>query len=251
LNKPEVVEEELNEVGWWSHWSDVSQIGPDAFILTSPEFPEPLFNHAILLDSSSDSGSLLGSMLARFQERRTDPSFFVIEDPSFLSFEDKLKAKGFAVSDRLLVMTSSSSPPLRGRGVELTLANSRIKEWATAYLLSFYGELRLLAKVEAAAATAVTDEGTSLYVASRNGAPVGEMALYCRGGVLGAYCVGTLPKHRRTGVASAMLELARAKASDQNLTLALQTFASDGEEGFYVRRGFRREYQKLVFTRGK
>jgi GNAT superfamily N-acetyltransferase len=87
-------------------------------------------------------------------------------------------------------------------------------------------------------------------VARQGSDVVGEMALFRREGLLGAYCVGTVPERRRAGVASEMLSYASAKADEQGLALVLQTFAEDHAEPFYLKRGFKTIFRKSVLSAG-
>ncbi len=125
---------------------------------------------------------------------------------------------------------------------------SDVHEWVSAYLRSFYGDGGQEAEVEAAARRAAKDKDASLVLARRGKEVVGEMALFRHGGLLGAYCVGTVPEYRRSGVASGMLSYASGQAEEQGLTLVLQTFAEDHVEGFYLKRGFRAIYSKFVLS---
>jgi hypothetical protein len=90
LNSAGIEEQELNEVSWWSHWGDVTWLGEGAYIITSASFPEPLFNHATVMRDSSNVDSVLEHALSRFREAGARPSFFVIDDPRFVTLRSKL-----------------------------------------------------------------------------------------------------------------------------------------------------------------
>jgi GNAT superfamily N-acetyltransferase len=148
------------------------------------------------------------------------------------------------------VMAAAATGTGVDRSIEIIRVFDDVHEWVSAYLRSFYGDGGPEAEVERAAKRAVKDRGVSLAVARRGKEVVGEMALLRRGGLLGAYCVGTVPEHRRSGVASGMLSYASSQATEQGLTLVLQTFAGDHVEGFYLGRGFRKLYGKSVLSSG-
>ena len=75
------------------------------------------------------------------------------------------------------------------------------------------------------------------------------MAMFRTRGIVGAYCVGTVPEFRKKGVATALLARARQIATEEGRSLILQTLNSDGVLQFYLRRGFEVIYSKKVLTR--
>jgi GNAT superfamily N-acetyltransferase len=250
LTSVDVEEQELNEVSWWSHWGDVSWLGEGAYVITSTSFPEHLFNHATIIGDVFDVDSVLEHALSRFREAGVRPSFFVIDDPRFLGLRTRLESVGYVALDTMEVMAAMAEGPKESGSVEIVRVVSDVHVWVSAYLRSFYGDGGPEAEVEAAAKRAAKDNDVSLVLARRGKEVVGEMALLRRGGLLGAYCVGTLPEHRRSGVASEMLSYASGQANEQGLTLVLQTFLEDHVEGFYLKRGFRRTYGKSVLSTG-
>jgi GNAT superfamily N-acetyltransferase len=243
-----IEEQELNEVSWWSHWGDVSWLGEGAYVITSTSFPEPLFNHATIMNDVSDVDSIFEHALQRFREAGVRPSFFVIDDPRFLGLRSRLESAGYVALDTMEVMAAGAEEPRESGSVEVMRVVSDVHEWVSTYLRSFYGDGGPEAEVEAAAKRAAKDKDVSLVLARQGKEVVGQMALLRRGGLLGAYCVGTVPEHRRSGVASGMLSHASGQANEQGLTLVLQTFAEDHVEGFYLKRGFRRLYGKSVLS---
>jgi GNAT superfamily N-acetyltransferase len=250
LSSVGIEEQELNEVCWWSHWGDVSWLGEGAYVITSASFPEPLFNHATIMGGFLDVDHFLQHALGRFREAGVRPSFFVIDDPRFVPFRAKLEAAGYVPLDTMDVMAAGALEAKENGSMEIERVVSDVHEWVSAYLRSFYGDGGPEAEVEGAAKSAINDKDVSLVLARRGKEVMGEMALFCREGLLGAYCVGTVPEHRRSGVASEMLSYAAGQADDQGLTLVLQTFAEDHAAGFYLKRGFTRIYGKSVLSTG-
>jgi len=250
LNDVDVVEQELNEVSWWSHWGELAWLDKGAYTITSRVFSEPLFNHASLLKQEVDPGTFVDRAVAAFSSVGIPPSFFLIDSPAFYPLRERLAVRGFSETDTMHVLAAADLRMKAEEDIDLVVVRSDVHAWVNAYLQSFYGDEALGSPAGAAVSRAVRDEAVSLVLAKRRETVVGEMALYRRDGLLGAYCVGTLPAHRKTGVASLMLGYALSTAKGQGLTLVLQTFASDGVEGFYLKRGFKRIYQKQVLTRG-
>ncbi len=248
MNRVGVEEQELNEVSWWSHWGDVAWLGEGAYVITSTSFPEPLFNHATIMAGVSDVDSVLAHALSRFDEVGVRPSFFVIDDPPFLGLRNRLESAGYVTLDTMKVMAAGAGRPGESGSVEVMRVVFDVHEWVSAYLRSFYDDGGPHAEVEAAARRAAKDKDASLVLARLGNEVVGEMALFRHGGLLGAYCVGTVPEHRRSGVASGLLNYASSQANEQGLTLVLQTFAEDHVEGFYRKRDFETIYSKSVLS---
>jgi GNAT superfamily N-acetyltransferase len=250
LSSLSIEEQELNEISWWSHWGDVTWLGEGAYVITSASFPEPLFNHATVVREPSNTDSVLQLALTRFRETGVRPSFFVIDDPRFVPLKGKLESAGYSTIDEMEVMAAVARGTGDDRAIEIVRVLDEVGEWVSAYIRAFYGDSGPEAEVERAAKRAVKDKDVSLVMAKQGKEIVGEMALLRHGGLLGAYCVGTQPEHRRSGVAGGMLSYASRQASDLGLTLVLQTFAADNVEGFYLKRGFRRLYRKFVLSSG-
>ena len=250
MNSVGIEEQELNEVSWWSHWGDVSWLGEGVYVITSASFPEPLFNHATVLGEVSDVDMAIQKALGRFRDAGVRPSFFVIDDPRFVPLRIKLESAGYTTVDTMEVLAAEARHPIDNESIEIVRVVSDVHDWVSAYLRSFYGDGGPEEEVEGVAKRAVRDKDVSLVLAKRGKEVVGGMALLRRGGLLGAYCVGTLPEHRRLGVASGMLSYASNQAKEQGMTLVLQTFAEDHVEGFYLKNGFRKVYGKSVLSTG-
>jgi GNAT superfamily N-acetyltransferase len=246
-----IEEQELNELHWWSHWAEVTMLDIASYVILSEAFQEPLFNHATILTGGRSADEAVGTAFSLFREAHVRPSFFVIDDLRYLGTMSALESAGFAAKDTMEVLAAGSTRLDEERTVEMVEVKADPGRWAEAYVRSFYGGDAPLAAVEAAVGNAAEDKDVSLILATRGGKDVGEMALFRRGGLLGAYCVGTIPEHRRSGVGGQMLSHAMQSASEQHLRLVLQTFAADGVVDFYARHGFERAYRKYVLLPGK
>ena len=77
----------------------------------------------------------------------------------------------------------------------------------------------------------------------------GVLAIFRTEGLAGVYCVGTVPQHRRKGVAASLLSNAKAIAGAEGRHLFLQSLASDGTLRYYLQRGFRVLYSKQLLSR--
>jgi GNAT superfamily N-acetyltransferase len=241
-------EQEENEASWWSYWGETRWVGRNAYIITSKEFEEPLFNHAVLIDPDLPEQPFIDNALASFAEAGTQPSFFVIRTPLFAPLNRTLRGSGFSVLEKMYVLAADPTPANEPIGVSFDVEPD-LRSWASVYLNSFYGDQGLQPCVERATRMAAKDKAVSLVLVRRGKEALGGMALYRSENILGVYCVGTLPRHRRTGVASSLLSFASRIARDEGLSLVLQTFSEDGVEGFYAKRGFGRIYEKEVLMK--
>lgn len=239
---------ELNEIGWWAHWAEVRWFDEISYVILSNDFPEPLFNHCSLLAPHPDPEEIVEKATSAFDAVKAEPSFILPEAPSFMALRESLLSRGYIRIDRMAVL-ELASPDLPSCGsFELMRANE-VEEWASSYLLSFYGELSLLSPVTKAVAKASEDPACRLLLAKLEGKPVGTLALYQTDRFAGAYCVGVLPAYRKAGVATALLQLASQLAEKDGKKLILQTFLSESVEGFYLKRGFMKVFIKDVFVK--
>jgi ribosomal protein S18 acetylase RimI-like enzyme len=83
-----------------------------------------------------------------------------------------------------------------------------------------------------------------LLLAYHGGRPAGCAALYTKNKVTGLYCLGTLPRFRSMGIATSILQGAKALAKSD--FLFLQTLASENLLGLYKKAGFTTVYKKSI-----
>ena len=236
---------ELNELGWWGNWAELEWIGKDAYVLTSGEMPEVFFNRGGLLTCGGFTSSMDG-LESRFRTLGFAPAIMVYESCSGAT--RSLQRRGYQRIDTMTVLAAIEHSELRG-GSEVEVAEARSHEgWSRAYLLAFYGGLGLLPAVERAVSRIRKAEST-LLEARLGGEVAGVLALHRTSRLVGAYCVGTVPRLRRRGVAGALLARAREIASSERRTLILQSLGSDGNGGFYLRRGFVAFYSKALMQK--
>lgn len=239
---------ESNEAEWWSHWASFERLG-DGYLLHSKVFLEPLFNHAGLFQPPRNPHEFIQKAEERYQALGIQPSFIVKSTQDYSPIGDQLRAKGYTVADHMHVMLLEGSIGRRSQDVEVVVAdNTLIDLWSTIYVSSFEEDPRLLGAVKRIAASLLANPAVKLLVATYEGKPSGVTALYTSGRITGAYCVGTIKEKRRRGVATTLLGYAEHQARSTGTHLVLQTFESDGVEGFYLNLGFKRLYTKNVWV---
>ena len=237
----------LNEVKWWSNWAKLEWLEKGAYMFTSLAFREPLFNHLGLIEPPAGLSNILPDTEARFEASGILPSVFLPR--SFHDERSCLQQLGYGRTDQMFVMEIGQPNLDVNPDVRLEMVDIVSTEWVTVYLQSFYGSLALFRQVTGALRKATAMDGTRLVLARVGGTPVGTMALCRTGRVMGAYCVGTLPAYRRSGIATSMLSFAQQVAEESGCKLILQAFHSDSLRGFYTDRGFKLAFVKDVFSK--
>ena len=243
METPDRREVELNEVRWWSKWARLRWRG-DGYLLSSESLTESFFNRAGSLGCRGVAGA------AAWAERRLSRSG---TRPTFLVFDScttakTLLASGYSLVDTMTVLVSKG-PIAGGDGGQEVRTAASAKEWTSTYLRAFYGDEGLARVVEPIVAS-FKARTVTLLDSRVKGEAVGVLALFRTPGILGVYCVGTVPEHRRKGVATGLLAAAGRIAETEGRALVLQTLASEGALRFYLERGFEEMYSKLVLEKG-
>jgi N-acetylglutamate synthase-like GNAT family acetyltransferase len=240
---------ELNEVQWWANWSHLKWLTEKAYVLTSNDFNEPLFNHAGFISPASGVRRLSAKVAQAFQEEGTSPSYLIQRSNRYDRIRADLIGQGFKSVDQLSVMKLGK--PAFKINAAVTVGAIKLaqwRDWCRTYLTSFYGDLELYGVVSKIVRKAFPVKGVKFVIARKGKSAVGALAMYESDRLVGIYCVGTTPKQRRKGVGGTMLRYASAYARRRKKTLILQTFLSEGFEEFYLNAGFKRLYLKDVFT---
>jgi GNAT superfamily N-acetyltransferase len=241
---------ELNEVYWWSWWTELTWLDHDAYVLLSREFDEGFFNRAGFVKVPPDAEKSLGLIEKEFERRGRTPNIFVRQDRNHPGLLRALAGEGYRIADQMAVMEveTPSFPVNHDIQLELGLKGG-LEDWAATYLTAFYGEKSQLRTVMRTLGSISEAKEVGLMLARLNDRPVGCLALFRSDKVCGVYCLGTHPDFRKMNVASTMLDLSRRLAAKEGRKLILQTILSDSLESFYLKLGFTRLYLKDVFVK--
>ncbi len=238
---------ELNEAGWWSHWSDLQWTGEKSYVMLSSDFDEYFFNRAGFVDCSSGLDDVM-RIEAKFDAAGRSPVFSVQTECRELAA--LLSSRGFTSFDEMSVMQLGQPEFKKSTGLKVIQGQDvETKEWAATYALSFYGNLSLQGPVARIVHRLAGEPSVILVSGKKDGKTLGVLAGFRTPGLLGVYCVGTRVENRRMGVAGSMIHEASKIASAEGRLLILQTILSDGSEDFYARGGFRRLYLKHLMRR--
>lgn len=234
---------ELNEVRWWSKWARLRWRG-DGYLLTSEGLTEPFFNRAGGLTCEAVTQVFHWAEL-ELSRSGMNSTVMVFESCRAVS---SLYASGYVKVDRMSIL-ESKGPITGGKGAGSIVISDDPKTWADAYLDSFYDGRALEGVVVPIAMRLLNTRGVTLFESRDNGKTAGVMALFKTPGILGLYCLGTLPEHRGRGIATGLIARAKHIAHKEHRRLVLQTLMSDGATGLYRRRGFAEIYSKLILER--
>ena len=160
----------------------------------------------------------------------------------------RLIRAGYQIADVMTVMRAVGDVPSKESAIVVGPASS-VENWSRAYLSAFYGDLGLMPVVTKIVRRLKGSDATTLLEARLGGQVCGVLAIYRSSELAGVYCVGTVQRFRGRGVAEALLVGARQIASSEGRTLFLQTLRSEGTEEYYVRRGFRVLYRKVLMRK--
>jgi len=237
---------ELNELKWWANWANLQWSGSGAYLLSSEEMPEVFFNRGGLTDCGARTAVV----------NRLEKGLIALgRMPALTVFESchqaigTLSRKGYEIADRMTVMEAEDGVHSRGDSPARVRLSSSMEKWSKAYLSAFYGELDLLPVTRKIVDRVRGLDSVTLLEAEVDGTVAGVSALFRTERLLGAYCIGTVPRFRERGVAGALLNHTWSVASSEGRSLVLQVLESDGARRFYEKRGFRAVYAKAIMEK--
>jgi len=237
---------ELNEAQWWSNWARISWLGSSGYLLTSESFRETFFNRASILNCRG-AGATVAWAEEKLMAHGTASTITIFD--SCTRAARGLRASCYRPVDKMAVLLSSG--PQEPAGTAQVTINERPapESWSRAYLEAFYGDHELAPHVTPIVARLQKHHAVTLLEAAVGDETAGVLAIFRTNGLAGVYCVGTVPEHRRKGVAASLLSKAKAMARAEGRHLVLQSLASDGSLPYYLQRGYRVLYFKQLLSR--
>lgn len=237
---------ELNEVNWWSNWANVEWSTKNSYVILSDEFDEPFFNRGGFV-TPEDAGAV-GRMESAFRRKGREP--YILLQKLRKYSEVKKTLDGYEVVDSMSVMELRTPSFKRNSEVRVeVIDDDRVHDWCEAYLFAFYGDNKLMTPVERIVKRIVRGKGATLLLARYRGSVAGTTAIFSKGGLSGAYCVGTRPEFRNHGIATILLESVYSDSKSEGNKVVLQTMISDQAEDLYRKLGFDRVYLKQLFKK--
>ncbi|MEM4311110.1 MAG: GNAT family N-acetyltransferase [Nitrososphaerales archaeon] len=233
---------EQNEEEWFSLWCDRIFIDGNLILFNESFKEDPLFNRIYLRKKGVDA-----QRLANFFEERGISGYFFLPPDKEEGLEEELKAQGLIKVDELRSMKLKSflgKTKSEFKIVKTDLSN--LEDWIKVYYLSFDIPDSWLPEIRRRLRILIENPKVELLLAYGYKGVYGAMALYFTERIIGIYCLGTLKRFRRIGVSSSLINYAYEKSIGK--ILCLQTLVSEGNESFYIKRGFETLYSKPIYS---
>jgi len=237
---------ELNEAGWWSNWAHVTWLGSHGYLLSSEDFREPFFNRACILNCRGVAATVARAE-RKFTSHDTEPTITIFD--SCAKSTGVLQASGYRRVDTMTVLIFNGSGKSASPGQFTIDERPAPDSWTRAYLGAFYGDQELAPRLTPIVNRLLKLNAVTLLEAAVGGETAGVLAIFRTVGLAGVYCVGTVPKYRKMGIANTLLSRAKDIAKGEKRHLLLQSLSSDGSLRYYLQREFRVLYSKRLLSK--
>ncbi len=243
---------EENENTWFSFWSEAKDIGYALLLVNEVFADDPLPNHVTRIRCDAGAvAELIDKVVVEYQTRGIRPCLFVSPFTYPKDLQAMLQNIGFRKWNELCVMqfvNDYGEVPEASDVIVHRIGAGQVDLWVRIFAESFavmhYQNKEYLARAQ----QLPLQTKVELFLADLDGEPAGCAALYTKNGVGGIYSVGTLPKFRKRGVATALLKTAvqKSKTFGNHWTI-LQVFREGGPVDFYSHNGFELKYVKSIY----
>ncbi len=229
---------EENDAGFVAQWSRTVNLECGT-VFVNPNLPDDIFFDKLTQITCMNEKTIIEAAKI-FKENQSQMFVYTINDKKL---EDFLLQKKFIFFDTQHVLIKTVQPNLFESNVtRITEQNSSM--WSEIFCNSYdcfewLDEVNQIVKNSCSNIEYVVDANYNASCA----------ALYEKNSILGLYCLGTLPTHRRKGLARSLIEYAlnwvRTKKLDH---LMLETYKKDNLLEFYSKLGFNEIYEKKIYT---
>lgn len=227
---------EENDSRFTSLWSNSIKLAC-GIVYENPRLQDDQFFNK-LANVTCISQSMIDEAITHFNKNNTRPFVYSLNNKELENF---LQQQGFSKHDTLHVLIKKSQ--VQNCNKVRKISDDEIPLWSEIFCESFYCHEW---KSEIISILQRTILHADYYVDDSNS---GCTVLYQSDGILGLYCLGTIPSARKKGIASSIVEFACAEAASRNLQfLMLETYGRDNLRKFYSELGFEEVYSKEVFT---
>jgi GNAT superfamily N-acetyltransferase len=247
---------EANEEAFCSIWADRIRFYKDVSLFINRRIPSDYFYNRLNLCKAEISCEVLRKAEYRFFMSNMNCYAYVHEENA--DIQRRLNRAGYSWIDTMDVMTHSREPDLgytnkaNTDGPVFKVKNVEIPSWVRTFCESFE-----MLEMQTEIKQRVERHFDKLillisYVCSglSHPQPGGCCALFINHGIIGLYCLGTIPKFRGKGIARKMVASGLQYAFNYDLDyLLLQTFESQDLFSFYSKFGFKLAYKKRVFEK--
>ena len=231
-----------------ARWCDSTDLG-GARAYSHDTVKAVMFHRVARVDvPEGEVDRLIDDTVRFFREKQYDCLFTLSPLDRPADMAERLRQRGFELALLPVAMLCEQlARPVSAEGVEVEIAGAGCYDTWADIMCACFGNPPQAGEV---GRPVLCVPEVRLYLASRRGEPAGTALLYSRNGIGYIDAVGTLPDHRRCGVASAVV--ARAVADSQalgNRWTALEVECESPAERIYRRLGFRRMHFRPRYAR--
>jgi len=239
-----IEEMEDNENSFVALWSDKVRLDCAMLYANSVMADDPFFNRVTDI-TCKEFCTMLDLVEGEFAKRRVKSFVYCLSNERL---KTELQKRGFVLYDTMSVLLHEGRYKIKYHKdiVIEKIDRNKIDEWVDLFCSSFDAEDW---REEIVYRISNSFNMLQLYVAYVKSSPAGCVALFTKNSLFGLYCLGTLAKYRRTGVAAALISASADIAKNNDLKLFLQSFKADGLINYYVKRGFTQIYTKEIYTK--
>ena len=229
---------EENEFGFTNLWSNMTKL-ECGFFFANPNLPDDLFFDK-LTNITCISEKMIDEALELFEKNNTQPFVYVLDNHEL---EELLLKKNFRLYDTQHVMKKLAPSEVKPSLVHHITKKDALL-WSEVFCIS-YDCIDWADEVNSIVQKSISD--VEYLVDSDNNASC--VALYEKNSILGLFCLGTMPEHRKKGLAMSLINYALNQVRTKNLDfLMLETFQRDNLLEFYSNLGFEQIYEKKIYT---
>ncbi len=246
---------ETNEAAFCSIWADVVEINSHAQLFLNMRMPLDYFYNRLNLYEGAKPCEVLRKAECRFFKRAMNCYVYVHEKNT--EIQHTLLLAGFSKIDKMDVMALEPQPDREDLARTAGLSIHRVGYLEIPIWVSLFRESFEIPGLQTEIQRTIELHFDKLIllisaVASDEWPldPGGCCALLADQGILGLYCLGTVPKFRGIGLTRKMMAWGLQYAAINRLDcLFLQTFESQNLFAFYSKFGFRLAYKKRVYEK--
>lgn len=217
-------------------WSKPTKLQYGTFFF-NVEFSNDIFFNK-LTGVTYVNDEILDDVITLFNDNHTTPYVYSLNRPDL---EEKLLAKNFRLHDTQHVLTKNYGA--KSNHVARRVSSDESTPWSKIFCEAYdcHDWMDAVDRIVKG-----STESVEYYI---NETASSCMALYESNSILGLYCLGTIPGMRGKGFAASLIGFALDEVKRRKLELLmLETYGMDGLLDFYLKLGFRKEYEKNIYT---
>lgn len=251
---------EKNDSEFSALWARRLRLLQCAELFVNRAFPgDYFFNKTKILSPCQRTPLLISKARRIFFSNKLDCFIHSYDDLAYQDVNTSLEDAGFSRIDSMLVFSADQATQLASEDKTdydqnlpqlIAIDQDSISMWVDVFCKAFNAEDW---KQQIHSLTMANLRFFRLFVLmTRSDAasvPAACALLFCYRKVMGLYCLGTLPKFRRKGLASLILKSSISMARAKRMKLFfVQAFLNDGFADMYEKVGLNLEYRKGVYA---